>query len=181
MPACTTDSVPTRFNSDEASSNSPQLVVTTAGTTPPQCSDGLDNDGDGLTDFPDDPGCTDAQDDDETDPAVGGVSVAAAGDVACDPNSNYYDGSNSARCQHRLTDDLLAGSDAVLALGDLQTATVRLRSSTPPPIPPGARRPRAGPSPAPGNHEYEDGAGGAQGYFDYWASKGRPTGGAGVG
>lgn len=76
MPACTTDSVPARFNSDEASSNRPQLVVTTAGTTPPQCSDGLDNDGDGVTDFPGDPGCTDAQDNDETDPAAGGVMVA---------------------------------------------------------------------------------------------------------
>jgi len=37
------------------------------GTPPaPQCSDGIDNDGDGLTDFPDDPGCTDANDNDET-------------------------------------------------------------------------------------------------------------------
>lgn len=34
---------------------------------PPQCSDGVDNEGtpDGLTDFPDDPQCTDANDDDE--------------------------------------------------------------------------------------------------------------------
>ncbi len=31
----------------------------------PDCSDGLDDDGDGLTDFPDDPGCTDALDTDE--------------------------------------------------------------------------------------------------------------------
>jgi len=38
--------------------------------TPPvaQCSDGIDNDGDGLIDFPADPGCTDANDNDETDP-----------------------------------------------------------------------------------------------------------------
>jgi len=37
--------------------------------TPPvaQCNDGIDNDGDGLTDFPADPGCTDANDNDETD------------------------------------------------------------------------------------------------------------------
>lgn len=34
----------------------------------PACSDGLDNDRDGALDFPDDPGCTDADDDDETDP-----------------------------------------------------------------------------------------------------------------
>ena len=30
-----------------------------------QCSDGLDNDGDGLTDYPSDPGCSSANDDDE--------------------------------------------------------------------------------------------------------------------
>jgi hypothetical protein len=34
---------------------------------PPQCSDGIDNDGDGKIDFPADPGCTDASDNDETD------------------------------------------------------------------------------------------------------------------
>jgi len=34
---------------------------------PPQCSDGIDNDGDGLTDFPNDPGCTAASDNDERD------------------------------------------------------------------------------------------------------------------
>ena len=33
--------------------------------TGPQCSDGIDNDGDGLIDFPDDPGCTSPNDDSE--------------------------------------------------------------------------------------------------------------------
>ena len=32
------------------------------------CADGLDNDRDGRVDFPDDPGCADAADDDEADP-----------------------------------------------------------------------------------------------------------------
>ena len=32
-----------------------------------QCSDGIDNDGDGKIDFPNDPGCSSATDDDETD------------------------------------------------------------------------------------------------------------------
>jgi hypothetical protein len=47
------------------------------GTAPPTpaCSDGEDNDGDGLTDG-DDPGCADANDDDETDP----VSEPTCGD-----------------------------------------------------------------------------------------------------
>ena len=34
----------------------------------PQCSDGIDNDGDGLIDFPADKGCTSADDNDEVDP-----------------------------------------------------------------------------------------------------------------
>lgn len=54
------------------------LTVAPAGTAPsvtityvpppPECADGLDNDGDGLIDFPADPGCTDADDDRELDP-----------------------------------------------------------------------------------------------------------------
>ncbi|MBU0766232.1 DUF11 domain-containing protein, partial [Patescibacteria group bacterium] len=35
-----------------------------------QCSDGIDNDGDNLIDFPADPGCSSALDNDETDPVV---------------------------------------------------------------------------------------------------------------
>lgn len=31
----------------------------------PQCSDGIDNDGDGVSDYPDDPNCTEPEDDDE--------------------------------------------------------------------------------------------------------------------
>jgi hypothetical protein len=52
----------------------PTPVVTPAPTptptpvTPPACSDNLDNDGDLLTDFPTDPGCLSADDDDELDP-----------------------------------------------------------------------------------------------------------------
>jgi hypothetical protein len=36
------------------------------GNHPPQCSDERDNDGDGLIDYPNDPGCASPQDDDET-------------------------------------------------------------------------------------------------------------------
>ncbi len=39
------------------------------GTQTPQCSDGIDNDGDGLTDYPADPGCTSSSDNDETNTA----------------------------------------------------------------------------------------------------------------
>jgi hypothetical protein len=42
------------------------------GDDTPACSDGDDNDTDGKIDFPADPGCTDANDTDETDPDNGG-------------------------------------------------------------------------------------------------------------
>lgn len=44
-------------------------VVAAPPPPPPVCSDGLDNDGDGLIDFPSDKGCSSADDGDETDPA----------------------------------------------------------------------------------------------------------------
>jgi hypothetical protein len=53
-------------------------------------------------------------------PPLGGVTVAAGGDIVCDPTNLNYGGANPNFCQHRATDDLLAGVDAVIALGDLQ-------------------------------------------------------------
>lgn len=49
---------------------SPSASPSPSGRPPPQpqCSNGEDDDGDGLTDFPADPGCTDALDDDESGP-----------------------------------------------------------------------------------------------------------------
>lgn len=48
-----------------------------------QCEDGVDNDGDGKIDFPNDPGCTVGTDNDETDPIVppptGNLFVSTAG------------------------------------------------------------------------------------------------------
>ena len=44
-------------------------LTTPASAEPADCGDAIDNDGDGLTDYPEDPGCTEAQDNDETDPA----------------------------------------------------------------------------------------------------------------
>ena len=46
---------------------------------PPRCGDGIDNDGDGLSDFPADPGCTGATDDDEAGgaPAVDRLAPTA--------------------------------------------------------------------------------------------------------
>jgi hypothetical protein len=45
----------------------------TVAAAPAQCADGIDNDGDTKIDYPADPGCTSASDNDETDPAGGGL------------------------------------------------------------------------------------------------------------
>ena len=44
-----------------------------------QCSDGIDNDGDSLTDYPDDPGCDSPTDDDETNTSSGGGGGGGGG------------------------------------------------------------------------------------------------------
>ena len=145
----------------------------------PACSDGLDNDGDGRTDHPADPGCTSPSDGDETDPSPGSEKlVAAAGDVACDPTSSTFGGANPAECQHRATAALLAGADVILPLGDLQYPNGSLDAFTLG-YDPSWGQLAANTYPVPGNHEYSSGI--AQGYFDYWTSKGRPTGVDGTG
>lgn len=61
-------------------------------TPPPPvfaCSDGIDNDGDGLTDFPADPGCSGASDDDEFNAPTGGGDVTASVTVNDDWGAGY--------------------------------------------------------------------------------------------
>ena len=148
-------------------------------TNPPPaaCADGIDNDADGFTDYPADPGCASAADTDETDEGSSHL-IAAAGDIACDPTTSTFDGSSPNSCQHRATAAQLAGAEAVLPLGDLQYEDGTLDQFTV------SYDPSWGPFapttyPAVGNHEYH--VVDAQAYFDYWASKGRPTGGVGAG
>jgi hypothetical protein len=45
----------------------------------PQCFDGLDNDGDGFIDFPDDPDCDSTSDNSESEPAVAGPGPSGGG------------------------------------------------------------------------------------------------------
>lgn len=66
-----------------------------------ECNDGIDNDADGLIDFPNDPGCTEASDDDETDPqCVDGIDNDGDGltdfpdDPGCD-DANDNDETNA--------------------------------------------------------------------------------------
>ncbi|MGH7855860.1 MAG: hypothetical protein ACREQY_00910, partial [Candidatus Binatia bacterium] len=49
---------------------SEEVEPTPVPTPAPQCSDDVDNDGDGLVDFPNDPGCASDADSSETDPAA---------------------------------------------------------------------------------------------------------------
>ena len=109
--------------------------------------------------------------------APGDTSIlAAAGDIVCSPGYSNYDGGNPGTCQHRLTDDLLAGADAVAPLGDLQYPDGRLEYFNEAYHPTWGQH-AAKTYPVPGNHEYN--TPGARGYFDYWNSQGRPTGGSG--
>lgn len=170
------------FSSREAGSNRPELLVETGSSEPapkPSCGDGIDNDGDGRIDFPADPGCTSATDTDETDaPTTGTKTLAAAGDIVCGPLTAGYGGSDPTECQHRATADLLSGADAVVPLGDLQYPDGTLGDFNQAYDPSWGRH-AARTYPVPGNHEYH--TPGARGYFDYWSSKGRPTGVAGNG
>jgi hypothetical protein len=100
------------------------------------------------------------------------VTVAAGGDVACDPDDpNYRNGVGTATaCRQQYTSDLLVngGYDAVLALGDLQYNSGSL-SDFNAVYDPTWGRVKSITYPVVGNHEY--GQSGASGYFDYFGSR----------
>jgi hypothetical protein len=109
-----------------------------------------------------------------------GVTIAAAGNIACDPSKSNFNGANPATCQHRQTAKLLADASAVLALGDHQYYNGSLAKYR---VGYGAAD-SWGPSnlkvhPTPGNHEYK--TSGAAGYFDYYAENSVYTGTRGKG
>jgi calcineurin-like phosphoesterase family protein len=109
-----------------------------------------------------------------------GVTVAAAGNIACDPSKANFDGANPATCQHRQTAKLLADSSAVFVLGDNQYYSGTLAKYK---VGYGATE-SWGPSnlkvhPVPGNHDYK--TSGAAGYFDYFAENSVNTGTRGKG
>ena len=106
--------------------------------------------------------------------------VAAAGDIACDPASPYFNGGIGVPglCRQKLTSDLLLRSDlsSVLIPGDLQYEDGTLaafRASFDPTW--GRLKPLL--RPVPGNHEYHEP--GAAGYFDYFNGPGVARGQAG--
>jgi acid phosphatase type 7 len=105
------------------------------------------------------------------------TKVAAAGDIACDPASESFNGGlgDGLACRQRATSDLLVRGSyrAVLALGDLQYEDGTL-SKFGASYDPSWGRVKAITHPAPGNHEYQ--TAGAAGYFRYFgAAAGNPT------
>jgi hypothetical protein len=114
-------------------------------------------------------------DDDGT--AISGPKVAAAGDIACDPSSAFFNGGagSGLNCRQRATSDLLVAGNyaAVLALGDLQYEDGSASKFTAS-YDPSWGRVKAITKPAPGNHEYQ--TSGAAGYYGYFgAAAGDPT------
>ena len=110
--------------------------------------------------------------------AVADPVIMAAGDIACDPTDEGYNGGagSAGRCHQQATSDLLLSTplDAVLPLGDIQydsATTDRINAVYAPTwgrVLPITR-------PILGNHE----SGTAAGYFDYFNGPGVADGPAG--
>jgi len=98
--------------------------------------------------------------------------IAAAGDIACDPADVDFGGGNgtATNCRHARVAPLLAGSDAVVTVGDEGYGPTSLASVYDPTW--GSYRSIT--HPIPGDHEYEDVGIGA--YEAYFGSAAGPTG-----
>ena len=64
----------------------------------PKCSDGVDNDGDGLVDYPNDPGCIAPNVDDETDDCPSGPHCPQCGNGIDDDMNGRTDYPNDMSC-----------------------------------------------------------------------------------
>jgi hypothetical protein len=114
-----------------------------------------------------------------TTPSSGGVLVAAAGDIACDPTDPGFNGGNgtATACAQKATSDLVLSDpaiSAVLPLGDEQYGCGGL-SAFQQSYDASWGRFLAMSRQVPGNHEYQTTGGsdcgsGAAGYFSYFGS-----------
>jgi acid phosphatase type 7 len=116
-------------------------------------------------------------------PASADPVIAAAGDIACDTSSPFFNGGRGTpdRCHQRYTSDLLvnAGLAAVLPLGDNQYHTASL-SDFASSYDPSWGRVKPISHPVAGNHEYApNGPPQARGYYDYFNGAGVSSGPAG--
>jgi Calcineurin-like phosphoesterase len=131
------------------------------GTPPAQCNDTLDNDSDGLIDFPNDPGCLSATDNDETDEtnaaAVTTARLVGAGDIGSNGDADIATGNLiDARPNARV---FTAGDNAYHD-GTLAEFQQRYHPAW------GSFMNRT--SPTPGNHDWH--TAGAQGYKSYFGN-----------
>jgi hypothetical protein len=106
-------------------------------------------------------------------------TVVAAGNIACDANSPYYNGGagTATRCRQAATGQLLTGASAVLALGDNQYPSGSL-SAYQASYDPTWGIAKSITHPVPGTREYS--ASPATGYFDYFNGPGADSGAAGL-
>ncbi len=65
----------------------------------PECSDGVDDDGDGKIDYPNDPGCTDPNDNDETDDCPSGPNCPECGNGKDDDGDGLIDYPADPQCK----------------------------------------------------------------------------------
>ena len=65
----------------------------------PMCSDGVDDDGDGKADYPDDPGCTDPSDNDETDDCPNGPTCPQCANGKDDDGDGMIDYPADTSCK----------------------------------------------------------------------------------
>ena len=104
-------------------------------------------------------------------PRADGPTIAAAGDIACDPsNVSFHDGRGAGlTCRQQATSGLLVGSgyEAVLVLGDVQYE-VGAESAFELSYDPSWGRVNEITRPVPGNHEYA--TRGAAGYYAYFGA-----------
>jgi calcineurin-like phosphoesterase family protein len=109
--------------------------------------------------------------------AVSGTRVAAAGDIACGPGSESFEGGRGSglECRQLATSDLVVAGDyaVVFALGDLQYGDAS-SAGFGAAYDPSWGRVRSITRPVPGNHDYD--VDGAAGYFRYFgAAAGDPA------
>ncbi len=87
----------------------------------PECSDGQDSDGDTFSDFPDEPGCSSPEDNDETDDCPDGVNCPACSNGIDDDADGVIDFANDPGC-FSAADDLeedCQDSDPIVAIGSV--------------------------------------------------------------
>jgi hypothetical protein len=129
------------------------------GTDPPpaQCADGQDNDRDGSTDYPNDPGCSSITDNDETNTTTTSARLVGAGDIA---TSGTADTATGDLIDARPNARVFTAGDNAYPDGSASDFTNKYEPAW------GPFKNRT--SPTPGNHDYH--TSGASAYKNYFGS-----------